>query len=173
MIEKIFKILDELVEKDVIKDYAVGGATALIYYSAPTLTEDIDVFVHIDPSSQALIDLSPIYEYLIKEKGAQAEGQYLMIYGFPLQFLVPYDDLSRDAFSQAVPVSFKTATFKIFRLEHLMAIMIQLRKDKYRERLRVLIKEKSYDEGYLDTILSRFNLTDAWQSLRKQLESPS
>lgn len=167
--ELVVRILDELVGKQIIQDYAIGGATALIYYSSPTLTEDIDVFVHLKPSADALIDFNPIYEYLTREKGAQVQGQYLIVHGFPLQFLVPYDDLSRDAFERAITVSFKSVKLKLFRLEHLMTIMIQLRKDKYRERLRIVLKEKSFDERYLEALLKQFNLTEAWESLRRQL----
>jgi hypothetical protein len=147
----------------------IGGATALIYYSSPTMTEDIDVFVHLPQSPEKLINLNPIYEYLIYIRRAEPQGQYLIIDGFPVLFLVPYDDLSRDAFEQTVMISYKSVSFKIARLEHLMAIMIQLNKPKYRERLRLLLEEKIFEESYLNTLLERFGLIKRWEILKIQL----
>ena len=45
--KRVVQILDEMVKDGVIEDYVIGGATALLYFSEPTFTEDIDVFVHL------------------------------------------------------------------------------------------------------------------------------
>lgn len=169
--ESVFQTLDELVTHKIIEDYVVGGATALIYYSTPTLTEDIDVFV-VMKEQGALVDLSRIYAYLQQTKGARVEAEYVFIDGFPVQFLVPYDGLSNDAFEKAVWVDYGGRKVKVFALEYLMAIMIQLNKPKYRERLRLLLESKIYDTQMLDNILTAHDLVAQWHTLRRTLENP-
>lgn len=164
--EAVIRTLDELVHKKIIKDYVIGGATALMYFSPPTLTEDIDVFVYLENQSGSLIDLGPLYTYLVEKKAATAHGQYLIVDGFPVQFLVPYDELSKEAFNNAVHATIKNLRFKVFDLEYLMAIMIQLAKDKYRERLHLLYRKGLYDEAKLDVLLERFGLKDRWSRMR-------
>lgn len=167
--ESVIRTLDELVKSKIIEDFAIGGATALIYFSTPTLTEDIDVFVYMKEHS-SLVDLRSIYNFLVEHKGATVEGEYVFINGFPVQFLVPYDELSGEAFKRAVAVEYGGLPVKIFALEYLMAIMIQLNKPKYRERLRLLIDEKGFDNRKLTAILEAHGLLTRWEILRKELE---
>ena len=163
----VFEALDALREAGVIQDYVIGGATALLYYSQPAFTEDIDVFVWLE-SDSPLADLGPVYTFL-KEKGAVESDEYLMIEGFPIQILLPYDDLSIEGFEHPNSVHILSREVKILALEYLMAIMIQLGKSKYRERLRVLLTENLFDESRLNDILLRHGLTEKWNRLRSQL----
>ncbi|MBI5472617.1 MAG: hypothetical protein HY961_09770 [Ignavibacteriae bacterium] len=168
--KEIIGILDEMLRDKVIDDYVIGGATALVYYSEPTFTEDIDVFILLEQRrSSPLIDLSGVYKYLTSKRNARVEGQYVFLADFPVQFLVPYDELSRDAFANAVRVHFKGMSVKIFELEYLMAIMIQLGKEKYRERLRRVLVEKKYDDDRLAAILEKYKLLPKWKSLQESL----
>jgi len=166
--ESVIRTLDELVEKKIIIDYAIGGATALMYFSAPTLTEDIDVFVYL-PQGRALVDLSPVYEHLRSFKGARVEREYVFVDGFPVQILVPYDALSEEAFRNAIRVEYGGIPVKILPLEYLIAIMIQLDRPKYRDRLRVVFEEHTLDEMKLKSILRQHLLTTKWENLRKEL----
>jgi len=170
--ERVIQVLDDMVRDDIIEDYVVGGATAVLYFSVPNfITEDIDVFVYLKgkPTS-SIIDFSPLYDYVLSKKNASIQGEYIIVEGFPVQFLIPYDNLSKEAFEKAIPVSTPTTRFKIFDLEYSMAIMIQFGKEKYVERLRTLLKHRLFDSKKLDSLLERFNLTSKWLGLKKQLE---
>jgi hypothetical protein len=169
-VERVITTLDEMIRDGIMEDYVIGGATALAYYSDNVFTEDIDVFVYLKSSPGYLIDLNPIYEYLTKAKHARIEGQYIVLDGFPLQFLVPYDDLSSEAFSHPQTVMYGNLKTKVLKLEYLMAIMIQLGKQKYRERMRRLIEEDAYDNEMLEKILRRHALAEKWHTLKKNLE---
>jgi acyl-CoA hydrolase len=70
-----------------------------------------------------------------------------------------------------IVVKYGGATVKVFALEYLMAIMIQLNKPKYRERLRVLLEEKLFDEQKLSGILHAHGLFQRWEGLRNQLKA--
>ncbi|HLG19091.1 MAG TPA: hypothetical protein VI895_04650 [Bdellovibrionota bacterium] len=165
----VLKVLTKMVKDGVIQDYVIGGASALLYFSKPTFTEDIDVFVYTTASPSTLIDLSPIYNYLVKQKKALVQGEHILVEGYPVQFLIPYDDLSREAFEKAITVSLHHSRFKLFDLEYLMAIMIQLGKPKYLERLRILLEDKTFNEKKLLSILSRFRLSRKWDKMKKNL----
>lgn len=170
--EKVVQTLDEMVQDGLIEDYVIGGATAVLYYSIPHfITEDIDVFVYMKGSKNSpLIDLSPLYNYLVSRKAARIQGEYVVVDEFPIQFLVPYDDLSKEAFAHAIEVTPDRLRFKIFSLEYSMAIMIQLGKAKYVERLRVIVKHELFDTTTLNALLERFNLTTKWTALKRQWE---
>ena len=166
----VIRVLNDMVRDGVVQGYAVGGATALLYFSKPTFTEDIDVFIRIERSASALVDLSSVYAYLAEKKGAVVRGEHVLIEGYPVQFLVPYDDLSEEAFQKAVPVSLGGSRFRVFDLEYLMAIMVQLGKENYRERLRILFQSRTFQEKKLQRILKRFHLIQRWNKLKKGLK---
>ena len=69
--KETLKVLNELKEKGLIEDYAIGGAIAALRWIEPFFTQDLDVFILLkdgDEKKKEVIDLSPIYEYL-KSKG--------------------------------------------------------------------------------------------------------
>jgi hypothetical protein len=162
-----------MVRDGVIEDYVIGGATALMYFSIPNfVTEDIDVFVYLkaNPAS-TMIDVSPIYNYLVSRKNARVQGDYVIVDGFPIQFLIPYDDVSKEAFAHAIRITPEQMSFKIFDLEYSMAIMIQLGKEKYIERLRTLMRYRLFNEKKLESLLEKFNLAAKWLVLKSRWES--
>ncbi len=171
--QKVIQTLDEMVRDGVIEDYVIGGATALMYFSVPNfVTEDIDVFVYLKGKpATAIIDVSPIYSYLTSRKNAHVQGDYVIVDGFPIQFLIPYDDVSKEAFAHAIRITPEQMSFKIFDLEYTMVIMIQLGKEKYVERLRTLLRHRLFNESKLDSLLQHFNLASKWLALKRRLEA--
>ena len=41
----VFRVLGEMCHAGVIGNYAIGGATAILFYAEPTRTYDLEVFV--------------------------------------------------------------------------------------------------------------------------------
>ena len=41
----VFRELNTLKDTGVVRDYAIGGATAVLFYAEPARTYDVDVFV--------------------------------------------------------------------------------------------------------------------------------
>ena len=132
--DTLVKLLNQLIERGIIKNYAIGGATALIYYCEPVQTQDIDVFVLIQSQIADLINLSPLYEFFQK-KGFEAHKEHILINKIPVQFLVPYNDLLTEAVGEAVDVKYGNVKTKILSLEYLMAIMVQTGRIKDKARL--------------------------------------
>ena len=46
----VFRTLNGMRERRVVADYAIGGATAVLFYAEPTRTYDLDVFVLPPPT---------------------------------------------------------------------------------------------------------------------------
>lgn len=54
-------VLNKLVDNGVLKTYAIAEAVAAYCYIEPSLTNDLDVLVSLDPSgTSGLISLQPI-----------------------------------------------------------------------------------------------------------------
>lgn len=92
--KKALKVINDLEKNGIIESYALGGATALLFYTEPSLTFDVDIFVFLPSGadSKKLIDLSPLYVALAS-KGYRAEKEHVLIEGIPFQFIPVYNAL--------------------------------------------------------------------------------
>lgn len=143
--------------RGIVSNYALGGATALVYYFEPVQTQDVDIFV-ILPNQNNLIDLSEIYEFL-KDNGGVVKGEYVLIQNTPVQFLVPYNPLVEEAVTCAKEVKFMDQVLRIPPLEYLMAIMVQTGRPKDIARLEELKSfDTLYDHAVLNEVLTKYNL---------------
>ncbi len=85
-IEKTIAVINEMTDDGVIENYALGGATAVIFYTEPIATEDIDVFIHVHRAGQSvLMEFQPLFDYL-RERGYEIKGEHACIEEFPVQF---------------------------------------------------------------------------------------
>ena len=73
--------------KGILKDYAICGAVATIYYTEPFDTEDIDIFF-IPPEKEKIIVLTPFYDWLIEKKKYKTYKEYILIGKTPIQFIL-------------------------------------------------------------------------------------
>lgn len=78
---KALLVLNELKDKGLIRDYAIGGAIAVLRWTEPFFTEDLDIFIVLEKkrNDKSLIVLTPIYEHL-KNKGYLREKHWIVTY---------------------------------------------------------------------------------------------
>lgn len=145
-----------------IRDYAIGGAVAAIYYLEPFDTADLDIFVQIDASESELMILAPIYEYLRKE-GYRARGEFVYVEGLPVQFLPVFNPLTEEALVEANTITFARVTTRLMRAEHLVAIMLNTGRPKDYLRITMFLAQKAVDMRSLKAVLRRFGLTQKWK----------
>src|SRR5687767_13597162 len=93
-------IINRMQADGVIGKYAIGGAVGATFYLEPFATLDLDIFVSFK-NAGLLVDLSPIYTYLTT-RGCRAEGEYIVVGSWPVQFLSPGNSLGKEALDQAV-----------------------------------------------------------------------
>lgn len=77
--------IHRLKTEGVVADYAIGGAMALVFWSEPIPTFDLDVFVLLS-SKSTLVSLEPIYEWARRNHFRQGD-EHIMIAGLPVQVI--------------------------------------------------------------------------------------
>lgn len=162
---KTLKVLNELEKKGIIDRYALGGATALLFYAEPALTYDIDVFIFLPKGSgrgKSLINLGPLYQVL-KKKGYEASMEHVMIEGIPVQFIPAYNALVEEGVCEALEKDYQGIGTRVVQLEHLLAIMLETGRAKDKERVRKLLDEVDVDRKKLLSILTRHQLDKKWE----------
>jgi hypothetical protein len=163
-VEKTIRVIRELKEKKIIKDFAIGGGIAVLYYIEPLLTYDLDIF--FIPTEESLDVLSPIYKQM-REKGYKTQMEYIIIEGVPVQFIPVYNELIRESVLNAAGVRYGRLKTKVLGLEYLVAIMIQTFRPVDRERLSRIFEEADVDLRLLTKILKRYKLFDRYQEFRR------
>ena len=150
--------INDLREDGIVADYAVGGAIALIFWSEPVATFDLDVFVLLEQTSP-LVSLSPIYEWA-RKRGYEERAEHIVIASVPVQIIPAHNELAAEAVTQAVEMDYAGVPVRVMRPEHLIALYLEesARTHKRLERVEALLEEGSVDEAKLKSLLKRFKL---------------
>lgn len=157
------EVINQMQADGVIGKYAIGGAVGATFYLEPSATLDIDVFVSFKKaSSSSLITLAPIYEYL-QTRGHKTQGEYIVIGGWPVQFLPPGDALGEEALAQAVETEMEGVRTWVMTAEHLVAIALQTGRAKDHNRILQFIESGALDANKLDAVLTRYGLLEKWE----------
>lgn len=162
--EKALVVLNRLAKEGLIKEYALGGAFSLLFYTEPALTYDLDVFIFFPQewSSAKLIDLGPIYSYL-RSLGYRAEKEHILIEGVPVQLIPTYNSLVEEAVRDAKIKKYKGVSTRVLSLEHLLALMLQTGRSKDKQRIAQLIEGCKINRKHLREILVRHDLKRKWE----------
>ncbi|MCB1214763.1 MAG: hypothetical protein KDK66_04730 [Deltaproteobacteria bacterium] len=163
--KQTLQVINQLEKEGIIKTYAMGGATALLFYTEPALTFDIDIFIFLPESQQknSLINLSPLYQALEK-KGYSSKKEHILIEGIAVQFIPAYNALVTEAVQKATKKNYEVLEIKVLSLEYLLAIMLDTNRPKDRERINYLIKETNYSSEVLRDILKDHSLIKKWEN---------
>jgi hypothetical protein len=170
-VKQTLEVINQMQTDGVIGKYAIGGAVGATFYLEPSATLDVDIFVSF-PSvpANSLLNLAPIYAYLLA-RGCRADAEYIVIGGWPVQFLPPSGDLEQEAIDQALQTEVDGVTTWVMRAEHLVAISLQTGRAKDYVRILQFLEQNAVDRSKLEELLKKFNLADKWaQFERKYLE---
>jgi hypothetical protein len=155
----------------IIESYAIGGAVGATFYLEPVATLDVDVFITFRPEAGRLLaSPQPIFDYL-KTRGCKMEGEYIVIAGWPVQFLPPTSPLVEEALTQAVEKDVTGLPARVFSAEHLAAIALQTGRAKDKARLLQFIETGALDPSRFQDTISRHGLIGAWNRFEKQFLS--
>lgn len=170
----VIMVVNELEASGVICAYAIGGAVAAAFYLEPVSTLDVDIFVlfRATPGS-LLINPQPLFDHL-RGLGFEMRGEYVMMSGWPVQFLPPNGPLVEEALEQAVRRDVAGIGARVFRPEHLAAIALQTGRAKDKARLLQFVEAGVLDMAAFDGILRRHGLSAAWLRFQQTFlnESP-
>ena len=167
-IQEVIKTINQMQADGVIECYAIGGAVGATFYLEPVATLDVDIFVAFkDEPGSLLISPEPIFDYL-KAHGATMAGEYVVIAGWPVQFLPPNSPLVEEALREAVTRAVGGIPAWVFTAEHLAAISLQTGRAKDKVRLLQFVESGVLDVLRFEDIVTRHRLTDALQRFRRQ-----
>jgi hypothetical protein len=75
-------------------------------------------------TDSAIASPKPIFDYL-KARGGAVQGEYIVISGWPVQFLPPTGPLVEEALRDAVTRDVEGTPARVFTAEHLAAVALQ------------------------------------------------
>ncbi len=150
--------IERLKAEGVVTEYAVGGAMALVFWSEPIPTFDLDVFVLL-PSRSLLVSLSPIYDWA-RRNGHREEAEHIVIAGLPVQVIPAHNKLAEEAITSAALLDFEGQSVRVIRPEYLIALYLEpsARTHKRLERVAALLEEGNVDRELLEELLRRYDL---------------
>jgi len=154
----VFRVLNALKEERIVADYALGGATAMLFYAEPTRTYDVDVFVLLAPAEgSALVSPGPIAGWA-RQRGFTEKAEHILIHQVPVQFLPAHNALAEDAVATARTLDYDGVPVRVVGPEHLAAPALQAGGGRRRERAWQLLESGSVDRGRLDDLLKKHGL---------------
>jgi hypothetical protein len=163
-------IIEQLHISGVVGLYAIGGAVGAAFYLEPVATLHVDVFVIFEPTP-LILTLTPIYEACAK-LGYRAEGEAIVIEGWPVQFLAADQPLITEAVRGALSRESAGLTTRVMTAEHLMAIALQTGRAKDHARLVMFVEAGSADMDCLRDILARYSLLERWTKFEHRFLQP-
>jgi hypothetical protein len=167
MVETL-QVINQMQADGVVRKYAIGGAIGATFYLEPTSSFDIDIFVSFsDMGGNPLAPLEPIYDYL-RRHGGRAEGEHILLKGWLVQFLPAEDALHQEALSEAVQTEVRGVKTWVMSAEHLIALALQLGRQKDAARVERFIEIGKYEPNKLGEILRRHNLLEKWNRICDQ-----
>ncbi len=167
-IKEVIDTVNDLQADGVIERYAIGGAVGATFYLEPVATLDVDVFINFSAQpGSLLISPQPVFDYL-KARGCAPQGEYIIIAGWPVQFLPPTGALIEEALRDAVMMDVEGAPARVFTAEHLAAIALQTGRAKDKARLLQFIEAGALDSTRFHAIVKKHGLQAAWQRFEHQ-----
>jgi hypothetical protein len=167
-LKEVIATINGMQADGVIDRYAIGDAVGATFYLEPVATLDVDIFVAFKADSgKEIVSPEPIYEYL-KSKGCPAEGAYIVIADWPVQFLPCAGSLLEEALAQAVEKNLDSVRARVFTAEHLAAIALQTGRAKDKARLLQFIEADAIDKEKFRQIAARHGLRERWEQFEGQ-----
>ena len=169
-IEKTIAVINQMNADGVIENYALGGATAVIFYTEPIATEDVDIFVHVSDTESVFMQFQPLFDYL-KKLGYEKKGEHVYIEVFPVQFLPIVKDLVDEAVTEANEFALSDDVIvRVMSPEHLVAIMLDTGRLKDFLRIGVFLQHDVVNPEKLQNILEKHGLTKKWRENIKRFQ---
>jgi hypothetical protein len=154
------RVLNSIKADGVIEDYAVAGAMALVFWTEPVPTWDLDVLVILPGAAGPIVSLDVIYRWT-SDHGYAIHKEHVIIEGVPTQFLVSPGRLGDEAIDTAATLEYEGVMARVVLPEYLVALYLhpEARTAKRRERAAMLLEWPGLERERLDAILKRHELS--------------
>jgi hypothetical protein len=154
------RVLNSMKAEGVIEEYAVAGAMALVFWTEPVPTWDLDVLVFLPAAAGPLVSLDAIYRWT-SGHGYPIHKEHVIVEGVPTQFRASPGRLGDEAVETAATLEYEGVATRVVLPEYLVALYLQpgARTAKRRERAAMLLEWPGLNRERLDAILKRHELS--------------
>jgi hypothetical protein len=111
--------------------------------------------------------LARIYEHL-KARGGRVQDEYIVIADWPVQFLLPANELERAAIAEAVETDLDGVPTRVMSAEHLVAIALRVGRAKDHSRILQFLEHGAVHREKLQQILEQSGLTSKWREFERR-----
>lgn len=150
------RALNRIKAEGVVDDYAIAGAMALLFWTEPVPTYDLDVLAFLPDLGTPLVSLDPIYRWA-GTNGYPVSEEHLIIEGVPTQIVPSPSPLADEAIESAETLDYEGVPVRVVRPEYLIALYLApgAGTRKGRERAAALLELPDLNRTLLDEILNR------------------
>ncbi len=154
------RALNTMKAEGVFEEYAIAGAMAVVFWTEPVPTFDLDVLVLLPAPQGGLVSLEGIYRWA-QSRGYPAQDEHILIEGLPTQFVPAPNTLAREAIASAIEVDYEGVLVRVVPPEYLIALYLQpqAKTAKRRERAAMLLELPSLNRALVNDILGRHGLS--------------
>lgn len=154
------RALNAIKADGVVEEYAIAGAMAMVFWSEPVPTFDLDVLVLLPGPQRDLISLDAIYRWAESNR-YPVQHEHILVEGLPIQLIPSPSGLAREAITSAAEVDYQGVLVRVVRPEYLIALYLQphARTRKRQERAATLLELPTLNHDLVNDILGRHGLS--------------
>jgi hypothetical protein len=177
-IEEVIRTVNQMKADGIITNYAIGGAVAATFYLEPISTLDVDIFVERHGRARLQMDsengvrgrrrVDCIGRVVTRPSDREIASQYVLVSGWPVQFLPPIGPLIEEAMEKAVEIDIDGMPARVFTAEHLAAIALETGRAKDKARLLQFIEAGVLGSPDFEEIIERHGLGEKWERFAQQ-----
>jgi hypothetical protein len=117
------RALNTMKAEGVVEEYAIAGAMALVFWTEPVSTYDLDVLVFLPSGAGPLVSLDGIYRWA-SSRGYATDKEHVIVEGIPTQFLPSPGDLGDEAIETAEILEYEGTPARVVLPEYLVALYL-------------------------------------------------
>jgi hypothetical protein len=167
--DKVARLLNDMVRAGIITDYAVFGAVAQMRYTEAVATLDADILVAI-PQPEALDLLTPIYAFC-RNRGYQPEGEAIRVGDWPVQFIPAFSPLTSAAIRDAETGDVDGVPLRVVRADYLAIIALSVGRAKDFARVLALREAGAVTDAQISHLAAQHGLAPAWKTFLERFDA--
>ncbi|MDD2236884.1 MAG: hypothetical protein PHG65_06730, partial [Kiritimatiellae bacterium] len=164
--KELIQLIDEMMDAQVITNYAVFGAVAQMRYTEAVVTLDADILIAIEDDDRIAV-LGPIYEFC-KQRGYNPEGEAIRVGAWPVQFIPAFDELTKEAMANAEIADIDGLDVRVVRADYLAVIALSVGRAKDRMRVLALLEAHAVTEYDPAALAHKHGLEGKWATFKER-----
>ena len=164
--KEVAQLLNEMIAKGVIIDYAVFGAVAQMRYTEAVATMDADVLIALPPQ-EGLDILRPVYDFCAA-RGWHPEGEAVRVGDWPVQFIPAFSPVTEEAMQQADTGEIYGVPIRVVRADYLAVIALSTGRAKDFARILALLECDVVTQDEIGKLVVHLGLQSKWTAFREK-----